>query len=71
MKKCSVFIKTSLEGYISRTDGSIDWLKEANASVPPGEVLGYAGFLSTVVALVMGRSTFEQVLSFPEWPYGA
>lgn len=71
MTKCSVFIATSLDGFISRTDGSIDWLNKANAVVPEGEDCGYAQFLSTVDALVMGRNTFEQVLSFGEWPYGS
>lgn len=71
MTKCSVFIATSLDGFISRTDGSIDWLNKANAVVPEGEDCGYAQFLSTLDALVMGRNTFEQVLSFGEWPYGS
>lgn len=68
--RCSVFIATSLDGYIARPDGAIDWLEQANASVPPGEDCGYAAFMATVDALVMGRNTFEQVLTFPEWPYG-
>ena len=72
MTKCSVFIATSLDGFISRKDGSIDWLNEANAVVPEGEDCGYAAFMSTVDALVMGRNTFEQVLSFDgKWPYGS
>lgn len=65
-----VFIATSLDGYISRTDGSIDWLMGANSVVPPGEDCGYAAFMAGIDALVMGRATFEQVLSFPAWPYG-
>jgi dihydrofolate reductase len=69
--RCSVFIATSLDGFISRTDGRIDWLNEANSAVPPGEDCGYAQFMSTVDAIVMGRNTFEQVLSFAEWPYGS
>ena len=71
MTKCSVFIATSLDGFISRRDGSIDWLNEANAVVPEGEDCGYAQFMSSVDALVMGRNTFEQVLSFGAWPYGS
>ncbi len=71
MTKCSVFIATSLDGYISRVDGSIDWLNEANDLVPNGEDLGYKQFISSVDAIVMGRSTFEQVLSFGDWPYGS
>lgn len=67
--RCSVFIATSLDGFISRPDGSIDWLNEANATVPPGEDCGYGAFFSSVDALVMGRHTFEQVLHFDPWPY--
>lgn len=68
--KCSVFIATSLDGFISRLDGSIDWLDEANKRVPAGEDCGYAEFISGVDALVMGRHSFELVRTFPEWPYG-
>ena len=68
--KCSVFIATSLDGFISREDGGIDWLEEANAGVPEGEDCGYGEFMSTVDALVMGRHTFEMARSFAEWPYG-
>lgn len=68
--KCSVFIATSLDGFISRDDGSIDWLMKANTLVPPGEDGGYKSFISTVDGLVMGRNSYEQVVSFDEWPYG-
>ncbi|MGL4576567.1 MAG: dihydrofolate reductase family protein [Burkholderiaceae bacterium] len=64
-----VFIATSLDGYIARLDGSIDWLDHANTVVPPGEDFGYAQFMADVDALVMGRNSFEQVLSFDPWPY--
>lgn len=67
--RCSVFIATSLDGFISRLDGSIDWLDEANARVPKGEDCGDAQFMSTVDALVMGRHTFDLARSFDEWPY--
>jgi dihydrofolate reductase len=69
--KCSVFIATSLDGFISRKDGSIDWLNEAGVRNPEGEDYGYAHFMVDIDALVMGRSTFEQVLTFGEWPYGS
>lgn len=69
--KCSVFIATSLDGFIARSDGSIDWLDAANAAVPPDEDCGYGAFMSTIDTLVMGRNTFEQVLTFGEWPYGS
>ena len=66
----SVFIATSLDGFISRTDGRIDWLEAQNGRVPPGEDCGYGAFYSRVDVLVLGRASFEKVLSFPEWPYG-
>lgn len=68
--KCSVFIATSLDGFIARTDGSIDWLNKANLLMPPGEDCGYAQFMSTVDALVMGRNTYDQVRTFDPWLYG-
>ncbi|MHC4874984.1 MAG: dihydrofolate reductase family protein [Planctomycetota bacterium] len=66
----SVFIATSLDGYIARANGDIDWLDTANASVPKGEDCGYQAFMSSVDALVMGRNSYEKVLSFGIWPYG-
>ena len=65
----SIFIATSLDGFISRTDGSIDWLNEANRLIPPGEDCGYGEFWASIDALIIGRNTFEQVLSFERWPY--
>ena len=67
--KCSVFIATSLDGFISRQDGSIDWLMKANTLAAPGEDGGYKSFIATVDTLVMGRNSYEKVLSFDEWPY--
>jgi dihydrofolate reductase len=63
--KTSVFIGTSLDGFIARTNGELDFL-------PPGggEPHGYDEFMATVDALVMGRKTFETVLTFDKWPYG-
>ncbi len=65
----SVFIATSLDGFIARPDGSIDWLLEANRQVPEGEDCGYAEFMASVDALLMGRKTFDTVLGFEAWPY--
>lgn len=66
---CSSFIAVSLDGCIARADGSLDWLDRANQSVPAGEDCGYAAYMAPIKAIVMGRGTFEKVLSFPEWPY--
>lgn len=65
----SVFIATSLDGYIARIDGSIDWLDAANVVVPEGEDCGYGAFMASIDALVMGSKSFEKVLSFRSWPY--
>lgn len=65
----SVFIATSLDGFIAREDGSLDWLDAANETVPEGEDCGYVSFMNSVDALVMGRNTYEKVLSFGLWPY--
>jgi dihydrofolate reductase len=63
--RASVFIATSLDGFIARENGALDWL-------PPngGEPHGYIEFMATVDALVIGRKTFETVLTFDDWPYG-
>jgi len=62
--KASVFIGMSVDGFIARTNGNFDFL-------PPGggEPHGYAEFMDTVDALVIGRKTFETVLAFDTWPY--
>ena len=63
--KASVFIATSLDGYIARPDGTLDWLPADG-----GEPHGYEEFMATVDALVIGRGTYEAVLGFGSWPYG-
>lgn len=64
----SVFIATSLDGFIAREDGAIDWLEQWSGE--SDEDYGYQAFMETVDILVMGRKTYEQVLTFGEWPYG-
>jgi dihydrofolate reductase len=61
-----VFIATSLDGYIARPDGSLDWLEAANTA---GEDHGYQDFIDTIDGVVMGRATFEVALGFDPWPY--
>lgn len=67
--KCSVFIAASLDGFIARSDGDIDWLHSPRYALPEQTDFGYASFMSTVDTLVMGRHTFEKVLTFGQWPY--
>ena len=67
-KKNSVFIATSLDGYIADKNGGIDWLH----SIPNPDLddMGYVAFTSHIDALVMGRTTFETVCAFDvDWPY--
>lgn len=64
--KVSVYIATSLDGFIARKDGSLDWLPVPTEG---GEDFGYAAFMSTVDNIVMGRNTFEKVFSFGGWHY--
>jgi len=63
--KASVFVGTSLDGFIARPGGELDFL-------PPGggEPHGYDEFMASVDALVIGRKTFQTVLAFETWPYG-
>jgi len=56
--KVSVYIATSLDGFIARNDGGPDWLDEANATVPHGEDCGFQAFMDSVDALIMGRKTY-------------
>ena len=65
----AAYIATSLEGFIARRDGSIDWLEQAGLSTPEGEDYGYADFMASVDCLVMGRATFDMVRTFAEYPY--
>ncbi len=69
---CSVYIAASLDGFIARPDGDIDWLHNPAYTLPDGENdFGYEAFMATVDALVMGSYSYEKVLSFDSWPYGA
>lgn len=55
----SVFIAMSLDGFIARRDGSLDWLNIVNR---PGEDYGFKAFYDSVDALVLGRGTYETAL---------
>lgn len=67
--KLSAYIATSLDGYIARENGELDWLPGSDG-VSDGEDYGFKEFFESVDVLVMGRNTFEIVLSFGKWPYG-
>src|SRR5690349_5740088 len=64
--QCSIYIAASLDGFIARTDGRIDWLSIVER---PGEDYGYRKFFDSVDVLILGRKTYETVLGFDAWPY--
>jgi dihydrofolate reductase len=64
----SVYIATSLDGYIARSDGDVAWLHETEP-IGDGDDAGYGEFFDSIDALVIGRGSFEKVLEF-DWPYG-
>lgn len=66
--RVSVYIGLSQDGFIARPNGDIDWLTDNRYTIE-GEDFGYQAFMDTVDVLVMGRITFEKVLTFGEWPY--
>ena len=63
--KVSVYIATSLDGFIARKNGDIDWLTGGEG----GEDYGYAEFMSDIDHIIMGRNTYEKVLTFGSWHY--
>lgn len=65
--KVSVYIATSLDGFIARTNGDLDWLASDEIK---DEDYGYEEFISTIDTIILGRQSFEKVLSFGDWPYG-
>jgi len=64
--KTTYYVASSLDGYIAKEDGDVSWLENLDISM---EDAGYEEFYSTVDALVMGRKTYEMVVSFGQWPY--
>lgn len=69
----SVFLGMSVDGFIARLDGDLSFLDGSGEGGPPddgaGGDFGFADFVSAVDALVMGRSTYEFIAPFAEWPY--
>src|SRR5260370_3080302 len=60
----SVFVGTSVDGVIARSNGDLAFLRPGG-----GEPHGYDEFIATVDAIVIGRNTYEKVLTFGDWPY--
>ena len=66
MTTAHVFIATSLDGFIARQDGDIDWLLQRD---DPAEDHGYTAFIADKDVILMGRGSYEKALSFDTWPY--
>ncbi|MFV0596245.1 hypothetical protein [Shewanella sp.] len=67
--QASVFITVTLDCFIATPGGDIDFLNQ-HPSSNPEEDFGYNAFIETVDAIVMGRKSFKNVLSFDcDWPY--
>jgi dihydrofolate reductase len=65
----SAYLAVSLDGFIARTNGSMDWLRGGGPR-PAEEARRYQEFMASVDAIVLGRGTFESVLDLSRWPYG-
>jgi dihydrofolate reductase len=68
MTRLSVFIASSVDGYIATIDDRLDWLEAAAA---PGEDYGFDAFLESVDALAMGRGTYDHIAHLDPLPFGA
>ncbi|PJZ83018.1 dihydrofolate reductase family protein [Leptospira harrisiae] len=68
MIQYKAFIASSLDGFIARSNGSIDWLT-SDAYKLDNNDFGYSAFMQEIDCIVMGRVTFEKVLSFEPYPF--
>src|SRR6476659_10623650 len=65
---CAVFVGVSLDGFIARPNGDLDWLMGEGGG--DSAEYGYNEFIGGIDTIVMGRKTFEKVLTFDKWYYG-
>ncbi len=71
--KASVYIATTLDGFIARENGELDWLPGSDGEVPvdsESEDFGFNAFMESIDVLIMGRNTYELAISTGMWPYG-
>lgn len=64
--KISIFIATSIDGYIARQDGGLDWMDRVDGF---DEDYGLHKFMDSIDALIIGRKTYEIAASVSDWPY--
>jgi dihydrofolate reductase len=62
-----VYIATSLDGYIAKKDGNLDWLTKVPN--PDDSDFGFSEFIKRIDCIIMGRKTFEVIVGFDDWIY--
>ncbi|VAW73753.1 Dihydrofolate reductase [hydrothermal vent metagenome] len=67
MIQITYYVATSIDGYIAKKNGSVDWLSSVEME---DEDYGYSDFYTSIDGLLMGRNTFEKIQESGEWPYG-
>jgi dihydrofolate reductase len=65
--KTTAFIAMSLDGFIAKHDGDIEWLRSVEMV---GEDYGYGDFWESIDGLIIGNNTYKKIMTFPEYPYG-
>src|SRR5437868_15521344 len=66
--ECAIFVGVSLDGFIARPNGDLDWLMGEGGG--DSAEYGFNEFIAGIDAIVMGSKTFEKVLTFDKWYYG-
>lgn len=64
------YIATSVDGFIARNDGGLDWLEREEWADPDGSDYGFKSFMSSLDAMIMGKNTFLKILDIGQWIYG-
>lgn len=67
MTEIVYYAAASLDGFIAKKDGNVDWL---NKYLATGEDYGFEIFSASIQAILMGRWTYEKSLGFDSWPSG-
>ncbi len=68
--KVSVFLATSMDGFIAGKNGELDWLAPAQSADAGGGDYGYGALMESVDAAVMGRGTYDAIVGMGAWPFG-
>ena len=67
LPECCVFVGVSLDGFLAKPDGDLNWMDEASGDAGDH---GYETFIADIDTLVWGRKTFEKVMAFDKWYHG-